>query len=261
VLELARCEWTLRRENVIALGPSGTGKTHVALGLGLAACQKGLSVSFTTAAALVNELMEARGERRLLRLQKQLAGVKLLIIDEPGFVPLSKTGAELLFELISQRHERGPTLITSNLPFDEWTFARSFGPVAVAGSPFGTERLTGLLPISRLLPCCGSPQGPPCAKPAPLRVSTPTRPMWAFRWRLSRHRLECIGRRLLPIQAFGLRLGCTKRPKCSCDEMNKSERFKVLLERGFFPAELPPPFVTETFAKFRQIEFIANGLP
>ncbi len=73
VLELARCEWIERRENVIALGPSGTGKTHVALGLGLAACQKGLSVGFTTAAALVHELMEARDERRLLRLQKQMA--------------------------------------------------------------------------------------------------------------------------------------------------------------------------------------------
>ena len=133
VLELARCEWIERRENVIALGPSGTGKTHVALGLGLAACQKGMSVSFTTAAALVNELMEARDERRLLRLQKQLASVKLLIIDELGFVPLSKTGAELLFEMISQRYERGATLITSNLPFDEWT------------ETFGTERLTGAL--------------------------------------------------------------------------------------------------------------------
>ena len=89
--------------------------------------------SFITAAALVNELMEARDERRLLRLQKQLAGVKLLIIDELGFVPLSKTGAELLFELISQRYERGSTMITSNLPFDEWT------------ETFGTERLTGAL--------------------------------------------------------------------------------------------------------------------
>jgi DNA replication protein DnaC len=145
VLELARCEWIDHRENVIALGPSGTGKTHVALGLGLAACQKGMSVSFTTAATLVNELMEARDERRLLRLQKQLAGVKLLIIDGLGFVPLSKTGAELLFEMISQRYERGATLITSNLPFDEWPFARSFGPMAVTGSPFGTERLTGAL--------------------------------------------------------------------------------------------------------------------
>lgn len=133
VLELARCEWIERRENVIALGPSGTGKTHVALGLGLAACQQGLSVGFTTAAALVHELMEARDERRLLRLQKQLTTQKLLIIDELGFVPLSKTGAELLFELISRRYERGSTLITSNLPFDEWT------------EVFGSERLTGAL--------------------------------------------------------------------------------------------------------------------
>ncbi|MFM8745093.1 MAG: IS21-like element helper ATPase IstB [Aestuariivirga sp.] len=133
VLELARCEWIERRENVIALGPSGTGKTHVALGLGLHACQKGLSVGFTTAAALVNTLMEARDERRLLRLQKQIAGHKLLIIDEIGFLPLSKTGAELLFEMISLRYERGSTLITSNLPFDEWT------------ETFGTERLTGAL--------------------------------------------------------------------------------------------------------------------
>ena len=106
VLELARCEWIERRENVIALGPSGTGKTHIALGLGLHACQKGLSVGFTTAAALVNALMEARDERRRLRLQKQIAGYKLLIIDELGFVPLSKTGAELLFETISLRYER-----------------------------------------------------------------------------------------------------------------------------------------------------------
>ena len=133
VLELARCEWIERRENVIALGPSGTGKTHVALGLGLAACQKGLSVGFTTAAALVSEMMEARDERRLLRFQKQMAAYKLLIIDELGFVPLSKTGAELLFELISQRYERGATLITSNLPFDEWT------------ETLGSERLTGAL--------------------------------------------------------------------------------------------------------------------
>ena len=72
VLELARCEYIERRENVIALGNSGTGKTHVALGLGLAACQKGLSVGFTTAAALVHELMEARDEKRLLRFQRQI---------------------------------------------------------------------------------------------------------------------------------------------------------------------------------------------
>ena len=121
VLELARCEYIERRENVIALGNSGTGKTHIALGLGLAACQKGLTVGFITAAALVHELIEARDEKRLLRFQKQLAKYKLLIIDELGFVPLSKTGAELLFEVFSQRYEGGSTLVTSNLPFDEWT--------------------------------------------------------------------------------------------------------------------------------------------
>ena len=133
VLELARSEYVARRENVIALGNSGTGKSHIALGLGLAACQKGLSVGFTTAASLVHELLEARDEKRLLRLQRQLAGYKLLIIDELGYVPLSPSGAELLFEVFSQRYERGSTIVTSNLPFDEWT------------SVFASERLTGAL--------------------------------------------------------------------------------------------------------------------
>jgi len=132
-LELARCEYIDRKENVIALGNSGTGKTHVALGLGLAACQRGLSVGFTTAAALVHELIEARDERRLLNMQRKLARLNLLIIDELGFVPLSKTGAEMLFEVFSQRYERGSVLVTSNLPFDEWT------------DVFGSERLTGAL--------------------------------------------------------------------------------------------------------------------
>jgi DNA replication protein DnaC len=121
VLKLARGEYIARRENGIAVGNSGTGKTHIALGLGLAACQKGLSVGFTTAAAMVHELIEARDEKRLLRLQRQLATYKLLIIDELGSVPLSTTGAELLFEVFSQRYERGSIIVTSNLPFDEWT--------------------------------------------------------------------------------------------------------------------------------------------
>ncbi len=133
VLDLARCDYIDRRENVLALGNSGTGKTHVALALGLAACQKGYRVRFATAAALVHELMEARDEKRLLRIQKQLAGYQLLIIDELGFVPLSRTAAELLFEIFSQRYERGATLVTSNLPFNEWT------------EILGTERLTGAL--------------------------------------------------------------------------------------------------------------------
>lgn len=133
VLELARCEYILRRENIIALGNSGTGKSHVALGLGLAACQRGFSVVFTTAAQLVHRLMEARDEKRLLRLQRELQAARLLIIDELGYVPLSPTGAELLFEVFSQRYEHGSTIVTSNLSFEEWT--------AVLGS----ERLTGAL--------------------------------------------------------------------------------------------------------------------
>ena len=103
------------------------------IALGLAACQKGLSVAFTTAAALVHDLMEARDERRLRILQKHLASVKLLILDELGYVPFTAVGGELLFEVLSQRYERGSTLVTSNLPFDEWT------------SVFGSERLTGAL--------------------------------------------------------------------------------------------------------------------
>ena len=130
VMELARCEYIERRENVIAVGNSGT---HVALGLGLAACQRGMSVGFTTAAGLVHEMIEARDERRLLNLQRQLSRLNLLIIDELGFVPLSRTGAELLFEVFSQRYERGSTMVTTNLPFDEWT------------EVFGSERLTGAL--------------------------------------------------------------------------------------------------------------------
>jgi DNA replication protein DnaC len=122
-LELARCEYIVARDNVIALGNSGTGKTHVCLALGLAACQRGFSIAFATAAGLVHQLMEARDEERLLRLQAQLAAVKLLIIDELGCVPLSQTGAELLFEVFSQRHEHGSTIVTSNLPFEEWTSA------------------------------------------------------------------------------------------------------------------------------------------
>jgi DNA replication protein DnaC len=133
VLELARSEYVSRRENVIALGNSGTGKTHIALALGLAACQKGLSTLFITAHALSSQLMEARDEKRLLKLQAQLQGVKLLIIDELGYVPLSRIGAELLFEVFSQRYERGSTMVTSNLPFEEWP------------SVFQSERLTGAL--------------------------------------------------------------------------------------------------------------------
>ena len=119
---------------MLALGNSGTGKTHLALAVGLAACQKGYRVRFTTAAAaVVNDLLEARDDKRLLRVQKQLVKQDVLIVDELGYVPLSKTSAELLFEIFSQRYEQASTRVTSNLPFNEWT------------EIFGSERLTGAL--------------------------------------------------------------------------------------------------------------------
>ena len=133
ILELSRCEWIDKRENLIFLGNPGTGKTHLAVALGAQACQRGYNVRFFTAAALVNALAEARDEKALLRLQARMAKIHLLIVDELGYVPFSKTGAELLFETFSQRYERGSLLVTSNLPFEEWT------------AVFGSERLTGAL--------------------------------------------------------------------------------------------------------------------
>jgi DNA replication protein DnaC len=130
VLELARCEYVARRENIVVVGNAGAGKTHVALGLGLAACEQGLSVGFFTAISLIHELLEARDEQHLLRLQRRLAAFQVLIIDELGYVSLSAAGAELLFEVVSQRYERGSIIITSDLPFDDWI------------DVFGTARLT-----------------------------------------------------------------------------------------------------------------------
>jgi DNA replication protein DnaC len=142
VLDLARCEFVDCRENIImleaclrhdALGPAGVGKTHIAIGLGLAACQRGVKTRLASAAAIVRELIEARDEKRLLRLQQTDGDYRAADHSRAGLRPLSKTGADLLFELISQRYERGATIITSNLPFDEWN------------AIFGDERLTGAL--------------------------------------------------------------------------------------------------------------------
>jgi DNA replication protein DnaC len=138
VLELAQCDYIQRNENVIAVGNSGTGKTHIAIALGVAACRLGVSVRFITAASLVHGLLEASDERRLLRLQRQLASYKLLIIDELAYAPLSTVGADLLFDIVSQRYERGSTIITSSLPFEDWI------------SVFGTAQLTGAV-LDRLI--------------------------------------------------------------------------------------------------------------
>jgi DNA replication protein DnaC len=133
VLELARCEYIKRYENILIVGNSGTGKTHLAIALGMLACCEGFRVRFYTAAGLVTALMEARDERVLGRLKKQFSGQHLVVVDELGYVPFSKTGAELLFEFFAERYERGSVLVTTNLPFDQW--------VEVMGS----ERLTGAL--------------------------------------------------------------------------------------------------------------------
>jgi DNA replication protein DnaC len=133
VATLAGGDYIDKVENIIALGNSGTGKTHLSISLGMAACQKGASVLFTTAASLVHELIEAQEEKQFLKIQKKLNTYSLLIVDELGFVPFTKAGAELLFEVFSNRYERRSVIITTNLPFQEWT------------QVFGCERLTGAL--------------------------------------------------------------------------------------------------------------------
>jgi DNA replication protein DnaC len=133
VMSLLSGDYLQHAENVLALGNSGTGKTHLAIALGVAACQNGHNVLFRTAAQLVHELIEAHDAKRLLSLQKKLKSYKLLIIDEVGYVPFSKTGAELLFEVFSSSYEQSSLVVTSNLPFEEWP------------QVFGCSRLTGAL--------------------------------------------------------------------------------------------------------------------
>ncbi|MBA4496316.1 IS21-like element helper ATPase IstB, partial [Paenactinomyces guangxiensis] len=121
LLQLARCEFIQKAENILFIGNSGTGKTHLSIALGMEACKHGYTVQFWTAAKISNELMEAQTEKRLLQLEKQWLKANLIILDEVGFVPLSKAGAELLFQFCASRYERGSMIITSNLDFSNWT--------------------------------------------------------------------------------------------------------------------------------------------
>lgn len=133
VLTLTKCQWIEDKKNIIALGNSGMGKTHLAIALGVSACTKDYHVGYKSVATLAHELMEAQDEKQFLRYQKKLQQYDLLILDELGYVPLTKTGAELLFDVFSSRYEKGSILLTTNLPFAQWT------------EVFGCERLTGAL--------------------------------------------------------------------------------------------------------------------
>lgn len=117
---LASASYLDRGEPVVILGDSGTGKSHLLLGLGLAACEQGRSVRYVTCASLANELAEAADERRLSRLVARLAKVELLILDELGYAHLDTRGAELLFSILTEREERSSVAVASNLPFSEW---------------------------------------------------------------------------------------------------------------------------------------------
>jgi DNA replication protein DnaC len=138
VLDLARGEWIDQRMNCCLIGSAGTGKTHVATALALAACRQGRRVRFFTAATLVNRLEEAQKQYQLERLLTQLDKTELLVCDELGYLSFSRTGAELLFQVFADRYERGSLLVTSNLPFSEWS------------QIFQGERMTAAL-LDRLL--------------------------------------------------------------------------------------------------------------
>jgi DNA replication protein DnaC len=133
LMTLAKGEFVEKKENIIFLGNSGTGKTHLGTGLGIAMIENGYKVKFITASDLVEELLMANQEHKLSVFEKRWLKFDVIIVDELGYVPFSKTGAELLFQFFSSRYERASVIITTNLEFQEWT------------KLFGDEKMTAAL--------------------------------------------------------------------------------------------------------------------
>jgi len=134
ILELARGDYVAQQENVVLVGEVGTGKTHIATALAVAACRQGHRVRFFTAAGLANLLLEAQAEHRLGRAESQLLRYHLLVVDEVGFVPFTKPGADLLFSFLSAVHEQASLIVTTNLEFADRKLKRRSAPGLVKGT-------------------------------------------------------------------------------------------------------------------------------